>query len=232
MTTQITTHVQDALDRLITQYKGQPRFEGFLTAIVEQIQLLENSSIDTINSVINIDEASGSQLDTLGTIVGTERGSLTDSEFRNLIYIQIGKNTSQGGPEKLIDIFNLLVTTAWVKYTNLGNGDVVLAGTAEIPTQDLVNSIIMNLEEVIAGGCRISHIVFSDESESFAYDDNNPNVLASGYADDGGTINGIYSEMYRIEFPFAYAEDTFVDINTLGYGPGVDDPLVGGVYDS
>jgi len=232
MVTQITTHIVDALSRLITQYKKQPRFEGFLTAIVEQIQDLEDASISAVTDLIDIDAAVGSQLETIGEIVGVERGGQTDAGYRNLIYIQIGKNTSQGNAEKLVDIFNLLVTTAWIKYTNLGHGEVVLTGTAEIPTQAERNSIIMNLEDILAGGVRIAHIVFAHATEAFSYEDNNPDVFGLGYANDAGSNNGMYAEMYRVELPFAYAQDTFIDIGTEGYGPGFEDPIVGGVYDS
>ena len=233
MPSQITTHQSDAIDRLITQYKRQPRFEGFIDALAEQIQLLEDVSYNTNDQVLNIAVAVGAQLDAIGVIVGIARVSgQSDADYRIQLYIQIGKNTSQGGAEKLISIFLLLVDTAWVRYVNLAHGEVVLIGTADLSTQAIINTIISNLEEILAGGARIAAVVCADEFESFAYEDYNPNVTGLGYSNDAGTTEGMYAEIYRIELPFAYAQDTYVDINTLGYGAGYEDPIIGGVYDS
>jgi hypothetical protein len=230
--TKITTHRADALARLTTQYKGQPRFEGFIDAISEQIQDLEDASFDYNADVLGIATAAGEQLDIIGVIVDTARNSLSDADYRLQLIIKIGKNTSQGGAEKLISTFKLLVDTAWVRYVNLSHGEVVITGTDTIGTQALVNTIITNLEDILAGGVRIAGIICADEFESFAYEDSNALVQGLGYANDAGTLNGVYAEIYRLELPFAYALESGIDAETAGYGAGIEDPLLGGVYES
>ena len=232
MATQITTHRQDAINRLITQYQGQPKFEGFIDALAEQIQILEDESINTNDLVLNINTAEGAQLDAIGVIVDVARNGLSDADYRVQIFIKIGKNTSQGGAEKLISIFTLTTNTAWVRYVNLGHGEVTLIGTDDLGTREAINTLIESLEEVIAGGARIASIICADEFDSFAYEDTNALVTGLGYSNDTGTNNGLYAEIYRIEKPFAYAEDTFVDTLTEGYGAGFEDPIIGGVYDT
>ena len=65
-TTPITTHEEDALNRLLQQYKDQPFIKGLLQALfTDQIQSLEEA-LQAFYSRLNIDTQEGIQLDNIG----------------------------------------------------------------------------------------------------------------------------------------------------------------------
>lgn len=85
-----------ALARLIWEYRGdRPRIQGMLDALLEQVQNLENLSIEVLTGRWPL-TAEGAQLDLLGRIVREARGSLTDPEYRLMILLRILVNRSDG----------------------------------------------------------------------------------------------------------------------------------------
>ncbi len=93
-----------ALARLIWEYRGdQPRVQGMLDALLEQVQNLEDVGIEMLTGRWPL-TAEGVQLDLLGRIVREARGSLTDSEYRLMILLRILVNRSDGTLEQLEEI--------------------------------------------------------------------------------------------------------------------------------
>lgn len=107
MITKIESHVEDALARLVSQFKEKPKIEGFITAFIRPLELMETSLIDILNNRW-VMTAIGKQLDLLGSIVGETRRGRTDAEYRIGILIRIAINTSMGTPENTIAIFSLV----------------------------------------------------------------------------------------------------------------------------
>jgi hypothetical protein len=110
--TKITTHVQEALDRLLSQYKDKEKINGNIAAFAEQAQPLENAFYDCI-TLRNIDAAVGEQLDGIGRIVGKERGGRNDAKYRIALYGKIGQNVSEGTPQHCISVFNLITESSY-----------------------------------------------------------------------------------------------------------------------
>lgn len=98
LATLIPNHVEQALARLMEQYKGEPNIEAILTALIDQIQDLEDAifSLDEGRQLYNGSTypAVGAQLDGIGALVGALRNGLTDEEYLFLILGTIAKNTS------------------------------------------------------------------------------------------------------------------------------------------
>lgn len=96
----ITTHVTDALNRLLTQYKGLPGFRSIMVALVDQIQDLEDAifELDEGRQFFNgtTTPAIGAQLDVIGLIVGIARNGLTDQQYTLFIFGKIAENFSDG----------------------------------------------------------------------------------------------------------------------------------------
>lgn len=95
---EITNHIQQALARLMYQYQGLPRIQGFYAGFVQQVQDLEDA-------IFNLDAqrqlwdgtstpAFGKQLDNIGTIVGISRNGLPDDEYLLFIFGKIAENNS------------------------------------------------------------------------------------------------------------------------------------------
>lgn len=112
LATKINNHVQQALGRLLQQYKGRPRIEGFYTALVQQIQDLENATYD-LNEGRQLWDgtttpAVGAQLDAIGTIVGISRNGLDDEQYILIIFGKICENFSDDTIEAVLSVIQYL----------------------------------------------------------------------------------------------------------------------------
>jgi len=222
--TTITNHVERALGRSATQYREKPRHEAFIEAFSNQVQDAEDATFGMIDAR-SLALAEGAQLDGIGDIVGLERAGKPDDEYRILLLVKIGQNTSQGGPEKVIQIFKLLVQADLVHYQNLEKAKIMLGSDTEIPAED-VEFVFRNMELIAAGGVRIDHIVCFDPDEPFAFKGNNPELAGAGWSDITGTQGGKFAKLQRNKTPFAFDG---TDVNVGGWGSLVD-PIVGGTF--
>lgn len=99
----------EAKRRLTQQFKGLPRIEGFLQAVSDECQELEDAMWEVfVNRVIQSDLATGDLLAKLGALVGQGSEGLTDAEYRLLIRARILANRSSGRREELITILSTL----------------------------------------------------------------------------------------------------------------------------
>lgn len=222
--TTVSNHVELALKKLLTQYKGKPRFEAFVSAFTEQVQDIEDAVFGMIDAR-TLENAVGVQLDGIGEIVGRARGNFDDDFYRILLFVQIGQNTSQGGPEKTINIFKLLTQANLVHYINLNRASIML-GTDSPISQDQINFVFQNMELVIAGGVRIDHIVCFDPDEPFAFAGPNTDAPGAGWSDITGAQGGKFATLHRNKVPFAFAGN---DVDSRGWG-SLKDPVAGGVF--
>ena len=89
-------------DLLIIQYKGQPKAQATVQAVARQA-LCDNIAI-TIRDSFGVDTAIGVQLDVIGKYAGVTRNVLTltggltlsDDDFRTLIYMALARKSCQG----------------------------------------------------------------------------------------------------------------------------------------
>lgn len=105
--TRITSHQQEAIERLANQFKDKPRIEGFIRAFIRGFEAMEEE-LFRIRDFRWVDTAHGKQLDGLGAIVGQKRNGRNDVEYRIAILAKIAINTSEGLMEDLIAVFRLL----------------------------------------------------------------------------------------------------------------------------
>lgn len=85
---QITTHVQDGLDNLLSQYQDKPRFVALITAILTEVQRLEDVAYAVLIGRL-LDTAVGVQLDRIGALVNWPRLGHVDSDYRRLIKVAV-----------------------------------------------------------------------------------------------------------------------------------------------
>lgn len=100
----VANHAAKALARLLSQYRGRPRFEGLVSAIGAEIQAIEDATGTMTNSLLAFLNAEGAQLDRIGTIVAQPRNGLDDSAYRARIAVRIAVNFSAGQMEDIINI--------------------------------------------------------------------------------------------------------------------------------
>jgi hypothetical protein len=102
--------VAEGLGRLITQWKDKPKIVGYLTSLLENVQVVEDLYQQLLNER-SIYTAIGVQLDVIGLIVGVARNGLPDEEYRQRLFAQISFNTADSTPEKVLEIGRLLTGT-------------------------------------------------------------------------------------------------------------------------
>lgn len=122
---QIVNHTDQALDRLITQYKEKPNIEGIITTYGTQVQEIENMLFDVLNER-SIQASIGQQLDNFGTIIGQPRQGFDDDVYRVLLYNRIAQINSEGTIEEVISIFKTLMGADNVIYDVLGPAHISL----------------------------------------------------------------------------------------------------------
>ncbi len=83
----------------------------------QQIQELETASLQVLIDT-RLANAEGDQLDVLGVIVGRERGSSDDDQYRDLIAAQILINLSSGTIPQIVAILELVLPGVDFEFTS------------------------------------------------------------------------------------------------------------------
>src|SRR5690606_2715333 len=109
-------HAERALSRLAGQLRSSATHKGLVLALARQSQDLEDALIG-FKILRQVDDASGAQLDGIGSIVGCAREGSEDPDYRARIKAQILVNRRSGEIETLIAIVSLLLPGARVVVT-------------------------------------------------------------------------------------------------------------------
>ena len=119
----INTHVIDGLNRLMEQYKGKPRIEGFYTSFLQQKQDLEDAifALDAGRQLFDGTSSSsvGQQLDEIGLIVGIDRNGLSDAEYLLFIFGKVAENFSDTTIPTILNIIGYVFQAPQVKLQEL-----------------------------------------------------------------------------------------------------------------
>jgi hypothetical protein len=114
--TYISDHITRAKIRLIEQYKGKPKVEGVIEALVKPLQEIEDV-LQQLKTERWVDSAVGVQLDKIGEIVGMEREyEQGDEDYRLLIKAKIIMNLNQGTPEEVIAAAKFFIGAIFIWY--------------------------------------------------------------------------------------------------------------------
>ncbi len=108
-----TDHVGEALEELLGQFGDKASIVGFVSGLAAVVQDQEDDAWD-LRADRLLSTAIGAQLDVYGRLVGEERGSLTDAEYRRFIEARLLANMSEGSPDELIDVFRIIAGPASV----------------------------------------------------------------------------------------------------------------------
>ncbi len=220
------THVSDAQDKLLEQYKGNPDPEAVMAALGAETQALEDA-LWSIRTMTSLDTAVGSALDDIGTLVGYPRDTTDDDVYRLEIRAKIVKNVSEGDAEALIAVFKDMTDASLVIFQDNYPAGFRMSSNGTIPESLLNANLIYKLIKDTAGaGMRVGWLVLAP-AQPFMYA--GPlQTQGAGY----GSVNapgtgGHYSQILRTNYPFAYAGQ---NPNTRGYGTVYNEPMIGGNY--
>jgi len=200
----ITDHTEQALDLLISQYKGLPRLSGLITSITNRLQEFEDTNWDVINKRLldytdrdgNQAHAVGAQLDTIGRIVGQGRAGQDDATYLIFIRAKIFLNKSRARHDDVIKVLQLVEAAAF-EYSESYPATVWIQ-FAEPPSVD--PAILVGLaRRAVTGGVQL-FLVSPPTTDGFILGDGSTPAgtpdTAHGLADAAGTMGGTLAEIW------------------------------------
>lgn len=227
MATKITNHIEQALERLLEQYKGKIRIEGLISALVEQIQDLEDVVFD-LPEDLTIETASGIQLDLIGTIVVQDRLGFSDDVYKALLRAKIGENVSTSTPEDIIDVTKLLTGATLVHFQEYFPAGYGISINISVDPS-LIDFFYRRIDRVDPAGVRLEALICFDPDEPFAFDGAPGPTLGFGDLNDANA-GGKFAEIHLRENPkFSFAPSPgSIPGTDEGFGD-LNDPLFGGL---
>lgn len=190
----ITTHADDAVDRLPEQYREKPKLSALVRAYGTQAQALEDVFYEMIEAN-NLFDAVGAELDQIGDIVVQPREGRSDQRYLVRILAKIGQNVSKGTGPELIRIFKLLMQATRVYFNPLypAGFSITAIGYDPVGTSVEVHAA-MDLSRM--GGVGIDFIAVAPAVGSFSFfGDPDPDGEGFGDYNDpevGGTLASIF----------------------------------------
>ena len=94
---------QQAIDRIVEQFKPQPKIESLLCLLGDRATAIEQALINT-KEFRQIPMALGSQLDELGNLYGEPRNAETDDDYRRRLAASAQVVDSKGTGEDLLEV--------------------------------------------------------------------------------------------------------------------------------
>ena len=166
--TYIPDHVEVALSQLLQQYQGKQRVEDLLSALVQQIQDLEDG-IYPLNAGRQLAYAVGVQLDGLGEIVGLKRNGLDDDTYRVFLIGTIAKNYSDGTIPVIKTILSLLYAAeiTLIFETFPAEIEVQFANSTRDPS--LYPLIATLVQEALGAGIKLGSVTQFDLTNPFRF---------------------------------------------------------------
>lgn len=105
--THITDHARRGILSLSSPFWGKPRIASFIWAIVTGLQELENA-VHSVITLRQVDNATLTQLQVLGKIVGQRYAAEDVETYRGLIKARIAANRSSGTIDDLLRVIQAL----------------------------------------------------------------------------------------------------------------------------
>lgn len=180
------THVEEADALLPEQFKNSTNLKAFIHSMINRVQEAENMLFDLWQSRW-IDNASGVQLDGLGSIVGIDRDGDSDTVYRLRIRARILSNVSNGTGDDVIRVAQTLADAASVSvtYSDLYPAAFQLQLTGGTITSDLLAQLYDGVKRARPAGVAF-YILYSyvAETSQFAFSSQ------AGVIDTGDTLKG------------------------------------------
>ena len=154
----ISTHVADAQDRLIRQYKQGSNVKEIAGAIVGPFQQSENDLYE-LYSINEIDVMEGDNLDRIGGIIGQERLGFSDEDYRIFLKGKIGVNSSRGTLNDIISLWNLFNPNETIEILEQYPAQIELKTTLVRSTQQQEDFVYSLMDQAALAGVNIVWIL-------------------------------------------------------------------------
>ncbi len=174
----ITDHKNQALNRLIVQYKGAEFIEALIGVEGDKAQELE-AAFCSIDEQTELIDSEGAQLDAWGTILNQGREGLSDPDYKIRLVEKIAEYNSEGTPEDLIDIFSVLMNADTIQYDEIYPAEFQLQAINPNPIGTL-SQVAQSLNRAKPAGVGVNAIattanpfVFENDASGNGFDDFN-----------------------------------------------------------
>ncbi len=192
----ITVHEHLARSRLIERWKDKDALKAVQASWGPELQEVENALWEVWASRF-VDYANGDALDVLGRTVGQSRQGMLDPQFRTWIKARIRINRSQGHPDDVIEVMQLVEENfADMRYLEYypASFDVHFDETPEIDP-----ALLADLVRAARSGGVAGAVVYSDQpfagSIVGAYVEDDLTDTQGG-ADEAETVGGVGANVY------------------------------------
>ena len=200
----ITTHVADAMARMMHQYASLPEtytvtlpnsgitirtsYIGVIIAVLaDRMQGVENAIYQMQAGRLYYNgstyPATGAQLDGIGGLVGVVRNGLTNAEYLLLIKATIAANYSCGTCENLIKILRLLFQASTLQMFEFFPAEVAFNLTSGILDVDLIPYATVLLKNAMSAGVNLAFISVPTTTSVFQFRDLNGPSVGGGFGD-------------------------------------------------
>lgn len=184
-------HLEEAVASLVSRFKGEqgelePRYKAIVEAVMAEVQLLEDAFWSLIYDRL-LSTASGAALNQVGALVGEERLSPDDAEYRRFIAARISVNASGGEIDRLIWILETLTGATYVQLMQVFPAALVLDYQVPVyPTEAEFREHLGELmEAAVVAGVNL-HLVEGPHLIPLA---------TEGYPGGGGLDEGIFADV-------------------------------------
>lgn len=163
-----TDYVTEGLDRLLTQFKNATDFKVLVSALLEEVQELENALFD-LGFLKDIDLMEGDALDLLGALFGVSRKGRADLDYRIVLKGQSLLLNTSGESERIRLVLRAMIPGAEPRVLDVGEA----AFTAYMDGVTLDSPIETAAVVRQARAAGISGFVFwqtTDDANTFCFD--------------------------------------------------------------
>lgn len=186
-------HAVRARRRLIAQYQGKPNAVATAELIGGRAQTIEDIGV-TVRDLHGLDTAFGFLLDDVGERVGLSRQGLEDNTYRTRLAGRIMANVSQGNPEAVRAVLDMLMQTVYDVRLELAPPGVTILRTAQLFQEDGDRfAMTVNRAVPIGTRCIVEWELPAALGAGFGFADDPGAVEWAEFAEDSGDA-GVWAE--------------------------------------
>lgn len=149
------------IEKILYRFKDSKNIVDLMYSLLQEVSVLEKTFNELFN-LRNLDDAYGYQLDQIGKIVGEDRNSRDDEEYRKYLYIRTFINNSNGTTKEIEEIIARTEDAYEVQIFNHYPASVyIYIKTPDIPSESLKDLI----QNMLPAGVSLGYIGYWADSE-------------------------------------------------------------------
>lgn len=153
-------HLEEAVVALAPPWWGKPRIAALLASYIRRLQDLEDD-LWAVIAIRELETADITRLKVLGALVGQDRLSFAEDEYREVIRARALANVSRGRASDLLAVLDVIVGTGEYILTEIGNATLFLTVLTELEAWQLL-ALQVVLPDTRAAGVGMQLLIGDD----------------------------------------------------------------------